>query len=84
MLRYLGPDDGRLFSLTPGRCYYWPSSYSHPVYSGVVDDEEYTSYFHPVDPEFWEILEDPTGMAYETIYGTAKNKYTKLMPNNNT
>lgn len=77
VLRYLGPDDGRLFSLTPGRCYYWPSSYSHPVYSGVVDDEEYTSYFHPVDPEFWEILEDPTGMAYETIYGTAKNKYIK-------
>lgn len=77
VLRYIGPDDGRLFSLTPGRCYYRPSSYSHPVYTGVVDDEEYTSYFHPVNEEFWEILEDPTGMAYNTIHGPDKCKYNK-------
>lgn len=79
VLRYLGPADNRLFSLTPGRCYYWPSSYTNPVYSGVVDDEEYTSYFHPVDQDFWEIIEDPTGMAYNTIYGISKTKYSKIV-----
>ena len=79
VLRYIGPDDGRLFSLTPGRCYYWPCSISNPVYSGVVNDEEYTSYFHPVDAEFWKILEDPTGMAHDTIYGNVKNEFSKAM-----
>lgn len=79
VLRYIGPDDGRLFSLTRGRCYYWPCSVTNPVYSGVVDDEEYTSYFHPTDSHLWEILEDPTGMAHNTIYRNGKNRFSKVM-----
>lgn len=77
VLRYIGPPNDRLESLTPGRNYYWPTCVSNPVYSGVVDDEEYTSYLYPTDPDLWEILEDPTGMAYHTIYGDYKNKLSK-------
>lgn len=33
-------------------------------------------YWYPTEPEMWEILEDPTGMAYETIYG-GKNFMSK-------
>lgn len=77
VLRYIGPSDDSVFGLTHGRCYYWPSSYANPVYSGVIDDEEYTAYLHPTDPDLWEILEDPTGMAYNTIYGNGKNKLSK-------
>ena len=77
VLRYIGSADDRLKSLTPGRNYYWPSRISDPVYTGVVDDEEYTSYLYPTDSDLWEILEDPTGMAYNTIYGNGKNKLTK-------
>lgn len=77
VLRYIGPSDDSVFGLTHGRCYYWPSRYANPVYSGVIDDEEYTAYFHPTDKEFWEILEDPTGMAYNTMYGNSQHKFTK-------
>ena len=78
VLRYVGPADDRLESLTPGKNYYWPSRISNPVYTGVVDDEEYTSYLYPTDPDLWKILEDPTGMAYNTIYGNGKNKLSKV------
>lgn len=77
VLRYTGPADERYGSLTPGKNYYWPSRASNPVYSGVVDDEEYTSYIYPTDSDLWEILEDPTGMAHNTIYGNGKNKLSR-------
>ena len=77
VLRYIGPADDRIGSLTPGRAYYWPSSIANPVYAGVIDDEEYTAYLYPTDSDLWEILEDPTGMAYNTIYGNGKNRLTR-------
>ena len=43
----------------------------------MVDDEEFTSYLYPTDPDLWVILEDPTGMAYNTIYGNGKNKLSR-------
>ena len=77
VLKYIGPTDGHIAGLTPGRNYYWPSRISNPVYTGVVDDEEFTSYLYPTDPDLWVILEDPTGIAYNTIYGNGKNKLSK-------
>lgn len=83
VLKYIGPNMEGVFTLTPGRDYYWPVSKSNPVYSGVIDDEEYTSYLYPTDSDMWEILEDPTGMAYNTIYGTGrkvnKKRYNSFM-----
>ena len=61
--RYLGEKKNSVFGLTSGRCYYWPCSKEHPVYEGVVDDEEFTSYQYPTNPELWEVLEDPLGMT---------------------
>lgn len=40
----------------------------NPRYEGVIDEEEYTSYLYPTDSYLWEIAEDPTGIAYRTIY----------------
>lgn len=77
VLRYIGPADERIGRLTPERAYYWPSCLKHPVYSGVIDDEEYTAYLYPTDSDLWEILEDSTGMAYDTIYGNGKGKMSK-------
>ena len=78
VLKFIGTEiDG----LTPGSNYYWPSSFSNPVYRGVVDDEEFTSYLYPTDADLWEILEDPTGMAYNTIYGNGKGKMSKATHN---
>ena len=57
--------------LTKGRCYYWPCSKAHPVYEGVIDNEETTSYLYPCDPNSWEIVEDPTGMAARALAGDA-------------
>lgn len=68
VLRYLGADYGDVGGLRRGHCYYWPCSKEHPVYEGVVDEEEFTSYWFPTEPSLWEILEDPTGMAHRTIY----------------
>lgn len=83
VLRFVGQKEDVDFGLTPGRCYYWPTSKSNPVYSGVIDDEEYTSYLYPTDSDLWEILEDPTGMAYNTLYGTGrkikKKRYDSIM-----
>ena len=42
------------------------------VYCGVIDDEEFTAYLYPTEPSLWEILLDPTGMAYRTIYEKGK------------
>lgn len=77
ILRYLGPSDDGPCGLTHGKIYYWPSRKTKPVYSGVVDDEEFTSYLYPTDAELWEILEDPTGMAYQTIYKNGEGAITQ-------
>ena len=71
VLRYVGKTDDHLFGLTNGHVYYWPCSLEKPVYEGVVDDEEFTSYWYSTEACDWEILEDPTGMAYRTIYEKA-------------
>jgi len=76
VLRYLGPSDDGHFGLTHGKIYYWPTRKSNPVYCGVVDDEEFTAYLYPTDAHLWEILEDPTGMAYRTIYEAGKGHMT--------
>lgn len=71
VVRYIGNQETRLFGLTHGQYYYWPCSKTHPVYEGVIDDEEFTSYLYPCDPESWEIAEDPTGMAARALAGEA-------------
>ena len=68
VLRYVGENVNNLFGLTHGKIYYWPTTKENPVYQGVVDDEEFTSYMYPTEASLWEILEDPTGMAFNTIY----------------
>lgn len=77
VLRYIGPSTGKLLGLTHGRVYYWPASRDAPRYSGVIDDEEFTAYLYPTDANLWEILEDPTGMAYRTIYQHGKENISK-------
>lgn len=76
VLRYLGehfPPD-YVFGIDKGNCYYWPVDIDNPVYQGVIDEQEYTAYWYPTDPTLWEILEDPTGMAYKTLYeGDGRN-----------
>lgn len=68
--RFLGEDipANDIFGLKRNRCYYWPCDIDNPRYEGVIDEEEYTSYWYPTEPSLWKILEDPTGMAYRTIY----------------
>ncbi|MBQ8000827.1 MAG: hypothetical protein IJ298_06345 [Ruminococcus sp.] len=73
VLRYIGPDTNQTEGLTNGKNYYWPASKAAPHYEGVIDDEEFTSYIYPTNEEYWEILEDPTGMAHNTIFG--KDRY---------
>ena len=65
--RYIGKETGLMFGLITGKCYYWPCCAEEPKYEGVIDEEEFTSYWYATDPDLWEILEDPTGMAYEEI-----------------
>lgn len=77
VVRYVGPTDDNVLGLTHGKNYYWPTRKDNPVYSGVVDDEEFTSYLYPTEPDMWEILEDPTGMAYRTIYEKAKGHMSR-------
>lgn len=72
ILKYLGPTDDACFGLTHGKNYYWPSRNENPVYCGVIDDEEFTAYLYPTEAHLWEILEDPTGMAYRTLYEKGK------------
>lgn len=73
IVRYVGNqcDEVGGLSLTKGRCYYWPCSESCPEYEGVIDDEEFTSYLYPCDPDSWEIVSDPTGMAARALAGKA-------------
>jgi hypothetical protein len=82
VLKYLGEDTDNLIGLKKGRYYYWPCSIEQPVYEGVIDDEEYTSYLYPTDSRLWEIAEDPTGMAHRTIFeghaGEANDKKGEL------
>lgn len=73
ILRYIGETDDEVFGITNGKIYYWPTSKTNPVYSGVIDNEEFTSYWYATDSDSWEILEDPTGMAYNTIYCDGEN-----------
>ena len=61
IVRYIGDqydevESGQSNGLTRGRCYYWPCSKEHPVYEGVIDNEEFTSYLYPCDPDSWEIV----------------------------
>ena len=72
VLKYVGPTDDSCFGLTHGKNYYWPTRKEKPVYCGVIDDEEFTAYLYPTEPSLWEILIDPTGMAYRTIYERGK------------
>lgn len=72
ILKYVGPTDDSCFGLTHGKNYYWPTRQENPVYCGVIDDEEFTAYLYPTEPSLWEILLDPTGMAYRTIYEKGK------------
>lgn len=77
ILRYIGPTTDDLFGLTNGKNYYWPTRKDHPVYQGVIDDEEFTSYMYPTEATLWEIIEDPTGMAFRTIYEKAEDHYSQ-------
>lgn len=84
ILKYIGPTDDACFGLTHGKNYYWPCSKENPIYRGVIDDEEFTAYLYPTDVELWEIIEDPTGMAYRTLYKNGKGgisgiEYERLM-----
>lgn len=72
VLKYVGPTDDCFFGLTHGKNYYWPTEKSNPVYHGVIDNEEFTAYLYPTEASLWVILEDPTGMAYQTIYRKGK------------
>ena len=67
ILRYVGESTDECLGLTHGRYYYWPCSVELPVYEGVIDDEEFTSYSYSKSSEFWEIIEDPTGMAERAL-----------------
>ena len=67
VLRYVGESDDPGLGFTRGRCYCWPCREASPAYEGVVDDEEFTSYWHEPDPRLCEVLEDPTGMAARTL-----------------
>lgn len=66
IVKYVGKDD-EYQDLTYGKCYYWPCSIEDPNYEGVIDDEEFTSYYYLPKPGMWEILEDPLGMARRTL-----------------
>lgn len=63
--------------MTHGKIYYWPTSNSNPVYGGVVNEEEFTSYLYATELDMWEILEAPTGMDYRTIYKKDKGYMSK-------
>ena len=76
VLKYVGPSQNSAFGLTPGRYYYWTCSLKDLSYHGVIDDEEYTAYLHPTNADYWEIAEDPTGMA-ERILSQKKPMWTQ-------
>lgn len=71
IVKFVGKQAVGFKGLTPGRCYYWPCSPEHPEYEGVIDDDEFTSYLYPCDPDYWEIVSDPTHMAERALAGDA-------------
>lgn len=77
ILRYTGSRIGEIDGLVPGHVYYWPCDKTNPVYRGVIDEAEYTAYWFPTEETDWEILEDPTGMAYRTIHEKGKGHVTR-------
>ena len=76
VLKYIGESTSSVTGLTQGRYYYWPCAIENAIYRGVIDDEEYTAYIYPTESSLWDIAEDPTGMAYRTIY-EEKNAVTQ-------
>lgn len=71
VVRYLGKTTNEEYGLTEGRCYYWPCSRSHPEYIGVIDNEEYTAHIYPVDPQLWEVIDDPHNIT-SIMYNKSK------------
>lgn len=70
VVRYVGPAlSNKERTLTPGRCYYWPTSPDNPVYQGVIDDSEILAFIYPCDADHWEIIRDPLGMAARALAG---------------
>lgn len=70
VVRYVGPTPSdKERTLTPGRCYYWPTSPDNPVYQGVLDDSEILASVYPCDADRWEIVCDPLGMAARALAG---------------
>ena len=82
VVQYVGESTGGVGGFTHGRYYYWPCSIENPVYEGVIDDVEYTSYiawdiakaqkaedclFQFIKFSEWIVAEDPTGMAKRTL-----------------
>lgn len=65
--KFIGEDIGDVLGVHYGGYYYWPCSAENPHFEGVIDDEEFTAYLYPTDADLWEIVVDPTGMAYRTI-----------------
>ena len=75
IVRYIGKTT---ISFTQGRYYYWPCTADDPEFSGIIDDEEFTTYAgweldsapqieYGVFGRCWEIAEDPTGMAKKEL-----------------
>lgn len=68
--RYDGLEDN--LYLTPGRFYYWPTSFDNPEYCGVIDNTETVPFLYPCDPKERMIFRDPTGMAKRALEGEAQ------------
>jgi len=64
VLRYIGSD--ALSNFTDGRCYYWVIA-SDGTFWGIIDNEEFTGYMHCTKACYWEIIDDPTGLAAEIM-----------------
>lgn len=83
VLRYIGENTEAIFGLTKHRYYYWPCPKENAAFRGVIDDEEFTAYQYPTEAALWEIAEDPTGMAYRTIFegkdAVLQENYDRMM-----
>ena len=78
VLEYTGEEWDEPLRFTPGRAYYWPCDPQKPEFLGIIDDEEFTAYLYAPDPDDWKILDDPTGMAYETMFGRDRDKWKRM------
>lgn len=69
IVRYLGESTAEDFhiGLTQGRCYYLPADKNCVDFRGIIDDEEWTTYWYDLYSEEWEIITDPTGVARAAI-----------------